>query len=243
MVSLQDFKVFANLPREAVPAKPSFGLLVINKATGHEAEAFSIPSGSIFATLGMGFVTSEDFELSESARMIEIAVTARVAGQRGNILANQVWTSPIDNLTATNPAPFSLGADSLRAVKTSIDWERRPDSLIQSQLDIAIENIKTKLGGVPGLPDDPRVDRAVYLLAQFYMENRSTQETQTALNLEAMSKQKTAYYRERVYQAINREINNLLNPFIPVSKFMPETPGDQTANSLNLPSGQSPAKF
>ena len=116
MITLQDFKVFANLPREAVPAKPSFGLLVVRKKSGFENQAFSIPSGSIFATQGMGFVTSEDFEFSESSQMIEIAVTARVAGQRGNILANQVWTSPIVNINASNPAHFTNGADAIPAV-------------------------------------------------------------------------------------------------------------------------------
>lgn len=244
MVSLQNFKIFANLPREAEPAKPAYGLLVITKATGHENEAFSIPSGSIFATLGMGFVTTENHEFSESSSMIEIAVQARAPGPRGNILANQVWTSPIDDLNATNPAPFSSGANALPAVKTDIDWERRPDSLIQSQLDIAVQNIKTILGNVPNLPDDPRVDRSVYLLAQFYIENRSTQESVTDMDLQQTKKQKTSYYRSRVFEAIQKEIQNLLNPFIDVSKFMPEVPGGtQAENPPSLSSFVRSLKF
>ena len=228
MITLQDFKIFANLPREAVPAMPSYGLLVLSKATGHESDAFSIPSGSLFTTQGMGFVTSENFEFSESATYTEVAVKARVAGPRGNLLANQVWTSPIDHLNASNPAPFTNGSDPIPAVKRDIDWDKRPDSLIQSVLDLASKNVKTILGNPESLPDDPRVDRAVYILGQFFLENRSTQENQTAMNLGEMSKQKTAYYRERVFSAIQREIQNILNPLIDVSKFMPEAPGSQT---------------
>ena len=233
-ISLENFKEFAGLPTEAIPASPAIGLLVITKARGHASEAFTIPSGAIFASNGMGFVTSEQFEFSESSRMIEIAVKARAPGARGNLLANQEWTSPIDNLIANNPNPFTQGADDIPANRRGvIDWDQKSDQLCQSQLDIAIANIKTKIGDPPALPDDPRVDRAVYLLAQFYIENRQTQETQLEANAGPLKKSKVSYYRERVYKAILREINNLIAPFVDVSKFMPPVPG-QTEGATNI---------
>ena len=242
-ISLENFKEFAGLPTEARPASPSIGLLVLSKASGHENNAFSIPTGSIFSSNGMGFVTSENFEFSESSTHIEIAVVARAPGARGNLEASQSWTSPINNLEANNPSAFSGGADAIpRQSRGHIDWDKKSDALCQSQLDIAIENIKTKVGGPPALPDEPRVNRAVYLLAQFYLENRQTQETQTTFDMGGPSKQKTTDYRERIYKAVLRECDNLLSSFIDVSKFMPPVPG-QTEESSSVEPIREGLKF
>ena len=222
-ISLENFKTFANLPREAVPGTPAVGLLVLTKEAGHEAESFDIPSNSRFISNGLGYETLEDFQLSESATQLEVAITAQTPGIRGNLPANQVWTSPVANVVANNPAPLTQGADLIPSSKTDVSWENRPDSLIQIQLDAAVANIKTRLAKTD-LPDDPRVDRAVYLLANFYMQNRSSQEVQHKLDEGSISRHETAYYRERVYQAIQLELSNLLNPFIDVAKFMPEVP-------------------
>ena len=100
-------------------------------------------------------------------------------------------------------------------------WTLPDDSTLQSNLDLAQKNILTKLGGPAQLPDDPAVDRSVYLLAQFYTENTTTQEVKTIGDLDSFKKERTEYYRDRVFNAINREVDNLIRPFVDVLRFMP----------------------
>ena len=227
-ISLEKFKEFASLPTSEIPAVSAKGLLVITKKPSAQNRAFTIPKDFVFVSAGMGYYTSEQFEFSESSRMIEIAVQARVpGGGTRNRPANSQWnTEPLSDLVASNPNAFTEGADRVQPnARGHIDWNKKSVALCQSQMDIAQKNILTKLGNPDQLPDDPRVDRAVYLLAQFYIENRQTQETQTKFDLGSAGKTKTTYYRERIFQAINREIDNILNPLIDVSKFMAPVPG------------------
>ena len=100
------------------------------------------------------------------------------------------------------------------------NWTLPDDSTLQANLDLAQKNILTKLGGPAQLPDDPAVDRSVYLFAQFYTQNTNTHEIQTQGSLGDFKKTKTEYYRAQVWRAINMEVDNLLAPFIDVSKFM-----------------------
>ena len=225
MISLEKFKAFAQLPTEAIPAQPARGLLVISKASGHEGAAFDFPAGSLFQSGGKGYVSSEDFQLSESSEMIELALTARQTGPQGNLPAGANWISPVANTEGNNPAPFTGGAEAIPAKNRGyIDWDRPDDDLIQDQLNVAQKNILTKLGNPAELPNDPRVSRAVYLLGTFYLENRQTQETVIEADASSLKKSKTSYYREKVFQALMFEINNLLNPFIDIEKFMPSPP-------------------
>ena len=175
-------------------------------------------------------------EINESRRFIETVVLALSVGVSGNIPANTQWESPVNTdilktfseVNITNPSAFVGGVDSvLRKVypaQKMVEWKNPDDSLLQSNLDLATKNVLTKLGNPSQLPDEPAVDRSVYLFAQFYTENRTTQEIKTAFGggENIFEVNKTEYYRERVFNAINREIDNLLRPFVDVAKFMPE---------------------
>ena len=99
------------------------------------------------------------------------------------------------------------------------EWTLPDDTLLQANIDLAKKNVLTKLGDPADLPDDPAIDRSVYLFAQFYTQNWNTQELVTTGDLGPFKKEKTEYYRERVWRAINMEVDNLLRPFIDVDKF------------------------
>ena len=162
---LRDFKMFAGLP---VPGMKAVGLLVISKAAGHENAAFSIPAGTIFRAGEPGFVTIQPYELSESATQIEDGVTAQSEGIAGNVPAGQVWTT--NNIIATNPLPFTRGEDAIKPISLTDRLNVPPDAVIQSQLDVAMAQIKNMLGidADAEPPDAKPVERACYLLAQFY---------------------------------------------------------------------------
>ena len=119
--------------------------------------------------------------------------------------------------------PASPG-QKVQNVYRAVDWFELTDSLLQSNLDLAKKNVLTKLGNPAQLPDEPGVDRSVYLFAQYYTENWTTQEQRISFGSQkdAVSKVKTEYYRARVFEAINREVDNLIRPLVDVSKFMPE---------------------
>ena len=102
-----------------------------------------------------------------------------------------------------------------------VDWTLPDDSFLQANLDLAQKNVLTKLGDPAELPDEQAVDRSVYLFAQYYTQNTSTQETKTMGELGTFKKEKIEFYRDRVFRAINKEVDNLLLPFVDVAKFMP----------------------
>ena len=100
-----------------------------------------------------------------------------------------------------------------------------PDSLINSFLTVSSSIIKDMLGLMDSedLPDDPRVDNAVYLLCLFYLENRSTQEfTDTVTIDEIVRSQRLSYYRANVREPLMKQTLGMLSKFRKVSRFIPD---------------------
>ena len=192
-ISLEGFKIFASISRPAQPGAKAAGIIVITRKDPSSQSIISFPKNTFFRTTsGITFVNSAPLEINESRRFIETVVLALSVGVSGNIPANTQWESPVNTdilktfseVNITNPSAFVGGVDSvLRKVypaQKMVEWKNPDDSLLQSNLDLATKNVLTKLGNPSQLPDEPAVDRSVYLFAQFYTENRTTQEIKTA---------------------------------------------------------------
>ena len=222
-ITLEAFKKFAKIYVPPTPAKGANGIVVFTK-NPPGVNIINVPQDTLVHTAsGITFKTVEALELNESENFQPIAVTATGTGSATNVEANQTWSTSISGVDVTNPAPFSGGSDANPGVPTSehlTDWIPPSDDVLQANLDLAQKNVLTKLGDPAELPDEPAVDRSVYLFAQFYTQNTTTQEQVTSFKGGDIEKQKTEYYRSGVFKAVNFEIDNLLRPFVDVSKFM-----------------------
>lgn len=222
MPNLTGFKKFAKIYVPPTEARGSAGIVVLTKTSLNAV--IEVPANTIFSTdQGISFKTTEPFTISESEAFKPIGVVSTGVGLSTNIPANQVWTTALAGVTVTNPADFSQGQDADPGVPSGdqlVDWIPPSDDVLQNNLDLAKKNVLTKLGNPKELPDDPAIDRSVYLFAQFYTQNTNTQEIKTGFQGDGISKEKTEYYRGRIFSAINVEVNNLLRPFIDVGKFM-----------------------
>ena len=225
MVTLQEFKIFAKIRQDASPGTPASGIIVISRADQDSTNIIQVPANTEFHTQeGLTFSNSEMLELNQSERFQPIAVTCSEVGEEGNIKAGRTWSSAIAGIVVTNPADFSNGQDPKQKIineNEAVDWVVPDDSLILRFLDLARANVRTKLGydANEALPDNSAVHRSVCLFAQFYLQNRETQEVVTEGNIDPLKKSKTEYYRERTWRAINMEIDNILRPYIRVDKF------------------------
>ena len=223
-VSLLAFKKFAKIYVPPTLASSSVGIIVLTKT--NPSSVIDVPVDTVFSTdQGIDFKNQEQFTISESELFKPIGVISTGQGQNQNIEANQTWATSLVGVTVTNPAPFTQGKDSDPGVPTSehlVDWIPPSDDVLQANIDLATQNVRTKLAYAEDddLPDKPGVDRSVYLFAQFYSQNTTTQETITSFKGGDIEKTKKEYYRERVFRAINREVDNLLAPYINVEKFM-----------------------
>ena len=241
MPDILNFKKFAGIFSPAVPAEAALGILTLTrKNPGQPGQAaIDIPSGTEFNTPQAVFASFEDASISQSADFLPLAVRARVPGAAGNIAAGQDWAGPIAAVNITNTAAFAGGSDAIAAVNAGAKsltnrLNEAEDSVIQDCLNTAVAKIRTMLaiGADDPLPDDkPEIDRACYLLAQFFLENRQTQEKQTSLDLDTIKEQKTSYYRSQVFKAVNRECLNLIAPYRNSLAFMPDAPQTREASA------------
>ena len=225
MITLQNFKKMARIYVPPTPASGSAGIAVFTKNPPSNA-VVTIPKDTLIHTAsGITFKTAEDLELNESETFQPVACVSTGQGSATNIPANQTWSVGLPNLDVTNPAPFSGGNDSDPGIPSPnhlTDWIPPSDDVLQANIDLAKKNVLTKLGNPAQLPDEPALDRAVVLFAQFYTQNISMQESISSFKGDNIERKKTEYYRERLFRAINREVDNLILPFVDVLKFMPE---------------------
>ena len=101
------------------------------------------------------------------------------------------------------------------------------DTILQSSLDVATQNIRTMLAlaVADDLPDNANVQRAVFLLGKFYLDNREIQEKVLNVKIDdTFSEQKTTYYRDRIFKAVIQECLNLIAPYRNATAFMPDPP-------------------
>ena len=232
MINLEKFKKFAKIYVTPTPASGSAGIVVFTKNPPSNA-VVTIPKDTLIHTAsGITFKTAEVLELNESETFQPIGAVSTGQGSATNIPANQTWSVGLPNLTVTNPSAFSGGNDGDPGIPSPehlTDWIPPSDDVLQANIDLAKKNVLTKLGDPAELPDDPAVDRSVCLLAQYFTENWTTQRSISSFKGDNIEKQKTEYYRAGVWISLNREIDNLLRPFIDVSKFMPTPPGEVSA--------------
>ena len=228
MISLKEFKFFAKISQAEIQPAKAFGLLVMTKNPPGN-RIVNIPENSEFHTsTGQTFIITEGGELNESETFQPFGAIAKVGGIEGNISANQTWSSSLPDVIATNPNHFTggtVGVPEQAQAEGLVDLQPPPDSLLQKNLDIGKQNVLTKLGA-NDLPDNPSVDRSVYLFAQFYTENWTSQMRTTRWGGDSdLQKTKEERYRSGVWKAINQEVDNLLRPYVNVSAFMPSLPG------------------
>lgn len=220
MVSVLNFKRFMGYKVDPQDAKKSVGVLTITK-NPPGSNIISIPKDTVFSTPTKTFQSIEDANISESNTFIPLAVQSVLSGASENIPAGQLWSSGIAGITIENSQPFSGGED---AVIESSSWkvfgDVRDESELQKSLDAAIIGVKTKLS-LPDLIDNVAVDRAVYLLATFYFQNNTIQEKSVSVQGDDLSIETNHYYRERIFQAIQVEIDSLIAPYRNVLDFMP----------------------
>ena len=142
-----------------------------------------------------------------------------------NIPANQTWSVGLPNLDVTNPAPFSGGNDSDPGIPSPnhlTDWIPPSDDVLQANIDLAKKNVLTKLGNPAQLPMSLLLIGLWFSLLNFILKIFSMQESISSFKGDNIERKKTEYYRERLFRAINREVDNLILPFVDVLKFMPE---------------------
>lgn len=96
------------------------------------------------------------------------------------------------------------------------------DSVMEALLNASESIIKDMLGlrESEDIPDNDRVDSAIYLLAQFFCENRSSQEKVLKAELHPISEQKTYYYRRLVAEAVYKQIVNMIAKYRKPERFI-----------------------
>ena len=106
-----------------------------------------------------------------------------------------------------------------------IDRIQEPtDETLQLCLDSSTDTIKDMLGLMDSedLPDAPRIDRAVYLLAKYFYESRNFQETTDTLDFgELIKSQKVSYFRSQVYPALMRQLVGMISKYRKHARFIP----------------------
>lgn len=231
-VNLTDFKKFAKIPQREQPAVKAIGVVTFHRLDESKDDLIIIPPGIKLSTKAQSYVTIENAEINQSQTFVPVLCQAKTGGVLGNTGRNQVWSVAMDRVRVTNELTmFSGGKDALQNFTGEdilYDWYIEDDSLLQSFLDLSIAKIKTRLAYKRDeeLPDYPEVDRSVYLLANYYRENRSSQKAERSFRTETFDKKKISYFQgDRIFRAINQEITNLLGPYVRVSEFMPSVPG------------------
>jgi len=97
------------------------------------------------------------------------------------------------------------------------------DRVIQSKINIAESMMRDILGysDEEDLPNNSRVGSAMCLLAQFFLENRSTQERVTSIDIGNFKEVKTTYYRSNVFKPLLKQVVAMVSKYRKHSKFIP----------------------
>ena len=237
MVVLSDFKEFASFPRQG---QKSVGLIRIDRTDPSDQTIVTLPISTYYISTGQYFRQTEQFELNESLSHIEVLVTADKLGTQGNLPAHSTWVGPfrppisgvgtlVSGLNLSNPNSFSQGVNEFSPVDGSNQLFSMglSDQDMQNHLDISTALIKDLMGYLKteNLPDEVRVDHAVYTLTLYNLENKSSQENQLKFSPTAdneVSYSRMSYFRDRLEGAIRKKVLNLINPYRRLEKFMPE---------------------
>lgn len=224
-VSIYKFKAFAgwmNVGQEAV------GMVEIRRRDPLDKTPLPVLAGYTFNTdSGLVFKTTEYAELDKDSQMVEIPVRAVLPGVSGNIPAMSLWEQPHSATILSNPNAFTGGVDELKKTDLSdtlIDLNLSDDT-IQLHLDSSTDIVRDMLGlseSAP-LPESPRIDQAIYTLALFFIESRSSNLKDKSVHIpEVLTHNAKTPYRDRIEPAIYRRVVGLINPWRDVSAFMPE---------------------
>ena len=99
---------------------------------------------------------------------------------------------------------------------------RPEDSVIQNHLDLSTSMVRDMLGLLSEeiLPNDQRVFNAIYLLAQYFIENRSSQEETTSVDLSGIKQSRQSYYRAQIFKPVLNQVLNMIRKFRKHERFI-----------------------
>ena len=223
MVSVYKFKAFAGWNSAGESA---VGRIEIRRNDPLDQTPLPVLAGYPFITdSGLAFKTTEYAELSADDQMVEIPVRAVLPGVLGNIPAMSLWRQPHPTMTLSNPNAFTGGTDKVLLTDLSAcSFRNVADSTIQDHLESSTDIVRDMLGfseSAP-LPESPRIEQAIYTLALFFIESRSSYLSDRSFTLPEMIQQNAkSPYRDRIEPAIYRRVVGLINPWRDVSAFMP----------------------
>ena len=221
MVTLQQFSTFMGLGQKSAPSVKSYGLLVITKGPTLLNRPLIIPKGTLFDTseTAQRFETVEANTISESASFLPVGVRARAGGERGNIPANQTWSSPqIGSVTATNPQAFSGGINSKPEVPGYFPQRGAGKGPSPAQMQIALDTGHAMVESVLRLdPDttfesqiDARVTSAILISSLWFLENNTVQTLETVRpSLHSVAPTERRIFKDRLYKPIMAIVTNL----------------------------------
>lgn len=223
-VSIYKFKAFAGWDSVG---QSSVGSVEIRRNDPLDKTPLPVLAGYSFTTdSGLVFKTTRYAELDENSQMIEIPVRAVLPGVAGNIPAMSLWEQPHSAMTLSNPDAFTGGTDKLLLTDLSAcSFQNVADSTIQDHLESSTDIVRDMLGFSEGdpLPESSRIDQAIYTLALFFIESRSSNLADKSFIVDEWIQQDTKTpYRDRIEPAIYRRVVGLINPWRNVSAFMPE---------------------
>ena len=115
--------------------------------------------------------------------------------------------------------PDAMGAIEVQSV---------PDTQIQIALDNCTEIIRDMIGLKEGedLPTSARIEIAVYFLALYFLQNKTTQEVKTMFNPTGeIGFEKTAFYRNLDRQVYARVVQ-YISKYRKISRFVPSAKED-----------------
>jgi len=97
------------------------------------------------------------------------------------------------------------------------------DNVIEAKINVAQSMMRDLLGydEEEELPNNPRVGSATCLLVQYFLENRSTQERVTSVDVGVIKETKTAYYRSAVFKPLLRQVVTMVRKYRKHAKFIP----------------------
>jgi len=223
-VSIYKFKAFAGWDSVG---QSSVGSVAIRRNDSLDRTPLPVLAGYSFTTdSGLVFKTTEYAELDENSQRVEIPVRAVLPGVAGNIPAMSLWVQPHVAMTLSNPDAFTGGTDKLLLTDLSAcSFRNVTDSTIQDHLESSTDIVRDMLGFSESdpLPESSRIDQAIYTLALFFIESRSSNLNDRSFQIpELLNQNAETPYRDRIEPAIYRRVAGLINPWRNVSAFMPE---------------------
>lgn len=241
--NIENFKDFLGY-NYTVPASRARGSVTITRVSN--SDVLNIKTTDEFRHRGLNFVLTLPLQIPANSVPITVKVISRETGPKNNLPASLEFTlfqapktdrfrvpppSPVavEGLTIRNAEAFTGGMDERKVGEISgiIDGKINVDSdvILQLHLDTGIAFIKRYLGyeQTEALPDFPEIDSSVYLISQYYLNNRMVQERQTQFKTpkDTFSETLKRKYRDNVLYSVLQQIDTMISHHRRVGAFIP----------------------